>query len=102
MKDAFIELVATCLKHETFTLVDVGCSGGIEPIWRLFGRRFAAVAFDASVSECRRLQADETNSNVHYVPGFAGIPPDHPFAVRAAGKPDGMGPLFMRTSAASM
>ena len=99
MKDAFIGLIAASLKRENFTLVDVGCSGGIEPIWRLFGNRFAAIAFDASVSECRRLQDEETNSNVHYVAGFVGIPPTHPFAVACAGKPDFSNELFIRSSA---
>jgi hypothetical protein len=99
MRDAFIGLIATCLKHENFTLVDVGCSGGIEPIWRLFGQRFAAVGFDASVSECRRLQAEETNPNVHYLAGFVGLPTDHPFAVYSAGKPEISNELFLRTSA---
>jgi hypothetical protein len=85
MHDAFIRLVADSLKKERFALVDVGCSGGIEPIWRLFGERFAAIGFDASVSECRRLATEETSPNVHYVAGFVGLPADHPFARRAAG-----------------
>ena len=29
--------------------IDVGCSGGIEPAWRLFVERFRAVGFDISV-----------------------------------------------------
>ena len=56
MRDAFLHLVASSLRQEKFTLVDVGCSGGIEPIWRIFGDRFAAIGFDASVAECRRLE----------------------------------------------
>lgn len=100
MRDAFLRLVASSLRQEKFTLVDVGCSGGIEPIWRIFGDRFAAIGFDASVAECRRLEAEESSPNVHYVSGFVGIPPDHPFAVRNAGKPVHVDEIFDRTSAA--
>ena len=100
MHDAFLRLVASRLRREKFTLVDVGCSGGIEPIWRIFGVRFAAVGFDASVAECRRLEAAESSQNVHYVAGIVGIPPDHRFAVRHAGKPVHVDELFDRTSAA--
>jgi hypothetical protein len=102
MRDAFIRLIAASLKEENFTLVDIGCSGGIEPVWRLFGERLAALAFDASISECRRLQAEETHPNVRYVAAFVGIPPEHPFAVRAASAPqDGVTwNTYLRTSAA--
>ena len=82
MKEQFIRLVAAALKAERFTLVDIGCSGGIERVWREYGDRLAGVGFDASVTECRRLAVEETNPNVHYVPGFVDIPPDHPFAQR--------------------
>src|SRR5471032_2725087 len=78
MHDAFIRLVAKSLKDERFALVDVGCSGGIEPIWRLFGERFAAIGFDASASECRRLAAEETSPNVHYVSGSSASRPTTP------------------------
>lgn len=99
MHDAFLRLVASNLKDERFALLDVGCSGGLESEWRAFGERFAAIAFDASISECKRLQADEPLANVHYVPAFVGIPPDHPFAQRAAGKPVFVNNFFERTSA---
>ena len=88
MSTAFANLVADNLRNERFTLVDLGCSGGIEPVWRLFGDRFRAVGFDASVAECRRLVAAETHPDVHYVAGFTDVPPDHPFAVLSEGKPD--------------
>ena len=81
-KDQFVRLVADALESERFTLVDIGCSGGLETIWREFGDRFTAVGFDASVSECRRLAEQETNPGVRYVPSFVDIPPDHPFALR--------------------
>ena len=99
MHDTFLRLVADTLRDEKFTLVDVGCSGGIEPVWRVFGRRFAAIGFDASISECRRLQADEASPDVHYVPGFVGISPDHPFARRTAGLPMHTDDIFERSSA---
>ncbi len=100
MNTAFANLVAASLKTERFTLVDLGCSGGIEPVWRLFGDRFRAVGFDASVAECRRLAAAETNSNVRYVPGFIDIPPQHPFAKYSEGKPSMAHNSFPRSSAA--
>ena len=81
-KEQFIWLVAAALKAERFRVVDIGCSGGFDPIWREFGDRLTGVGFDASVSECRRLAAQETNPSVRYVPGFVDIPPDHPFALR--------------------
>src|SRR6185312_12591165 len=76
----FVRMVAESLRDEDFTLIDIGCSGGIDRQWRLFGDRLVAVGFDASVSECQRLTAEETNPNVHYVAGFVDIPPNHPFA----------------------
>ena len=100
MHDAFLRLIASSLKDERFTLVDVGCSGGVDAVWRVFGERFRALAFDASVSECRRLQANEPSANVHYVPGFVGIPLDHPFARQAVGKPSFVNDFYGRTSAA--
>ncbi len=45
---------------------------------RLFGERFAAIGFDASASECRRLAAEETSPNVHYVSGFVASHPTIP------------------------
>jgi hypothetical protein len=87
MQTAFAGLVAASLKTEYFTIVDVGCSGGIDPVWRLFADRLRAVGFDASVDECRRLAAEETHAGIKYVAGFTDIAPDHPFAVRSAGKP---------------
>ena len=82
MREQFIRSAAAALKAERFTLVDIGCSGGIDQLWRQFGDRLAGVGFDASASECRRLAAKETNPNILYMAGFVDIPPDHPFAQR--------------------
>ncbi|MBS0537914.1 MAG: FkbM family methyltransferase [Proteobacteria bacterium] len=100
MSDAFTRLIAASLRGEDFTLVDVGCSGGVEAAWRAFGERFRGIGFDASVSECRRLAELETNPKVRYVPGFVDVPADHPFAARAS-KDDWLAgkSLFDRSSA---
>lgn len=71
------ELVAQSLREERFTLVDVGCSGGIDQAWRVFGDRLRAVGFDPAVAECERLNANETLSDVRFVAAFVGVPVDH-------------------------
>ena len=74
MDTAFAALVANGLGlgrgPERFALLDVGCSGGIDPRWRAFGSRLKALAIDASVAECARLQGIERNPDVEYVAAF--------------------------------
>ncbi len=102
MSTAFAALVAGSLTIERFTFVDVGCSGGIDPAWRVFGERLRVVAFDASVDECERLTAAEKHPDVKYLAGFVGLPPDHPFARHAAGKPRFVRNFLARSSAGRM
>ncbi len=89
MSTAFAALAASSLKTERFTLVDIGCSGGIDPTWRVFADRFRAVGFDASIEECERLTHVETHPDIKYVGAFVGLPSDHAFAIAhaAAGSP---------------
>jgi hypothetical protein len=71
----FINLVREALEAKTFRLLDIGCSGGIDPAWRSFGDCLVALGIDASVSECRRLAERESNPNVAYLAAFAsGLP----------------------------
>lgn len=75
MDTAFAALVAKGLGPERFTLLDVGCSGGIDPRWRAFGSQLKALAIDASVTECARLRGMERNPDVEYIAAFvAGMP----------------------------
>lgn len=71
-------------QHEPFVFVDVGCSGGIPPVWRQFGEDLVAFGFDPQRSECRRLQERETNPRIEYIASFVGLPPNHPFVRRRA------------------
>ena len=99
MSTAFAALVAGSLKSERFTFVDIGCSGGIDPAWRVFGDRLRALAFDASVDECERLTAAEGHPDIKYIAGFVGLQSDHPFAAEVAGKHRYVRNFFPRSSA---
>ena len=99
MTTEFAKLVADSLTHEHFTLVDVGCSGGIDPKWRTFGDRLQAIGIDASASECRRLVAAELHPHIHYRPAFVRMLPDHPAYSDFAGKPFSTRDPFKRSSA---
>lgn len=94
MSTAFAAFVAGSLRTERFTFVDIGCSGGIDPVWRIFGNRLRAVAFDASVDECDRLSRQETHPDVTYVAGFVGLPRDHPSRQAKGRAPITQNPFF--------
>jgi hypothetical protein len=100
MTSDFARLAARSLWTEGVFLVDIGCAGGIDPAWRVFGDRLGALAIEASVDECRRLAAQEVNPAVAYVAAFAGLPPDHSFARRREGKPEAGRNPWERMSAA--
>lgn len=71
MHTAFAALVAKCLDGpDRFSLVDLGCSGGIDQRWRAFGSRLKALGVDASVAECERLRKAETIAGVEYLAAF--------------------------------
>lgn len=99
MSTAFAAFVAGSLRAERFTFIDIGCSGGIDPTWRVFGDRLRALAFDASIEECERLTREETHADIKYIGGFVGLSKEHPFSVAAAGTPMHVRNPFMRTSA---
>jgi hypothetical protein len=79
----FARLVAEGLGDDFFTLLDVGCSGGLQPAWRVFGRRLRAFGFDPNLREIERLRASESLPGVRYEAAFVGLPEGHPDAERA-------------------
>lgn len=95
----FAKVVAAALRQEKFTLLDLGCSGGLDPQWRIFGDRFRALGIDASASECRRLVAAEQQDDVHYRAAFVRMLPDHPAYPEFKGKPFSTHHPFHRFSA---
>lgn len=99
MTTEFTKLVADCLTDEHFTLVDIGCSGGIDPKWRTFGDRLRALGIDASASECRRLVAAEQHPHILYRAAFVRMLPGHPAYIDFAGKPFSTRDPFKRSSA---
>ncbi|HYD05392.1 MAG TPA: FkbM family methyltransferase [Reyranella sp.] len=69
MDGAFTTLVAGAL-DAPFRLLDIGCSGGLDPRWRAFGARLQAIGIDASRNECARLSKAERLADVEYVSAF--------------------------------
>lgn len=83
-----------------FTLVDVGCGGGLPSIWRHFEPSLRTLGVDPQVAECRRLQAAEKNPAVRYVPAFLRLPDSHPFRQARGQREPWTGNPWQRTSAA--
>ncbi len=81
-----IKAVQQSLK-ENFTYIDIGCSGGIDEIWRLFGDKLRAYCFDPNVKEIQRLNNSKNHNGIFYIDAFIegtdktikGIPKNNPF-----------------------
>ncbi|CAN5885918.1 hypothetical protein BH11PSE3_BH11PSE3_04210 [soil metagenome] len=89
---SFPALIADGLRTEKFRLLDIGCSGGLDPLWRAFEPRLQAIGIDASESECRRLAGSERNPDISYVAAFAARSADRPIDISAGPA----APLIMR------
>ena len=75
------------LRSAPFQLMDIGCSGGIAPTWRVYEPDLRALGVDPVVAECARLTAAEKNPQVRYQAAFVGLPDDHPFNRARSGEP---------------
>jgi FkbM family methyltransferase len=84
---------------QSFTLLDVGCSGGISSFWRVFDPTLVALGIDPVVAECERLNAKEVNSDVRYRSAFIGLPDQHPFVQKRGNKEPWGGNPWNRLSA---
>jgi Methyltransferase FkbM domain len=81
-----IGYLSEALPDTEFMLIDVGCSGGIDGIWRSLGPRLRALAIDPNIAEIERLRSVETHPGIRYLAALAGLPSDHPFARQKAGQ----------------
>jgi Methyltransferase FkbM domain len=76
---SFLRLLSDRLSGDRFTLIDIGCSGGIDEIWRTFGSHLRAFGFDPNLQDIARLNAGETpQTGVEYVTAFVGPSRDDP------------------------
>lgn len=82
------------------TLIDIGCGGGLAPVWRAFGTSLRALGVDPRTDECRRLQATEPNPFVCYTPAYIRLPIDHPFRIQRGERTPWTGNPWERTSPA--
>jgi len=82
--NSFVTLIADGLGSGRFSLLDIGCSGGIDARWRGFGSHLRALGIDASEGECARLRLTENNPEVEYVAAFASDSPDSKIEVKQA------------------
>ncbi|MCG8613601.1 MAG: FkbM family methyltransferase, partial [Pseudomonadales bacterium] len=81
------------LRSNPFILLDVGCSGGIASLWRLFGTSLRAIGVDPVKSEINRLNNTESFEGVNYRSAYIGLPDSHPIVVaREGGEPWGGNP----------
>jgi hypothetical protein len=95
--------IAEVAADTEFMLIDIGCSGGIDIVWRRFGQRLRAIGIDPNLAEIDRLKRAETHSGIQYAAAFAGIPADHPFARRKTGRSDwGRNPWHRLSAAHSL
>jgi hypothetical protein len=67
---------------QPFVIFDVGCAGGIDSLWRVFGDQLAGVGFDPQESEIARLRNSESNPNITYTATFVGLGNEHDFHQR--------------------
>jgi hypothetical protein len=77
MDSGFTAFVAAALESP-FRLLDIGCSGGLDPRWRAFGAKLQAIGIDASKAECERLAKAEAQPGIEYVPTFVAGVADRP------------------------
>ena len=70
------------LDEEPFSMIDVGCLGGINREWDCFGDTIIAHGFDPKLSEVTRLNAAEARPNVEYHGAWVCLDEKHPFMQR--------------------
>ena len=61
IRDRLSEFQKFALREiDHFDLLDIGCAGGIDGVWREIGAKLRAHGFDSNSAEVERLKASET------------------------------------------
>jgi hypothetical protein len=74
-----IDLYNALEAPDKFTLIDVGCSGGLDKAWLGLGRKLHCLGIDASVDEIEKLNEVNTHPGIVYVDALLCLPREHPF-----------------------
>jgi hypothetical protein len=69
----FVEYVNSRIGTSCFTLIDVGCGGGLHPVWDALGDRLTGFGFDPNIEEIQRLRLTARRS-FRYELAFVGLP----------------------------
>jgi FkbM family methyltransferase len=81
------------LASEKFFLLDVGCSGGINPLFRSLGEKnLFALGFDPMTMEIDRLSKEEQFENIYYINSFVGLPESTDYRKERSHNPWGNNP----------
>jgi hypothetical protein len=62
-----------------FTLLDIGCSDGIDSKWDIFKPNIIGFGIDPVIKEVSRLNNNKNYNNYKYYAYKIGLPDDHPF-----------------------
>lgn len=82
-------------EEEPFTLIDVGCSGGLDIVWDRFGDGLVAHGFDPKIDQVERLNECETRPKVQYHANMIGLAENHPFMIRKTENNRNTSPYFL-------
>ena len=78
---------------DKFFLLDIGCSGGINPIFRDFGdENLVALGIDPMTNEIESLRNIEEFSHISYQNIFVGLPENSDYSLRRGSNPWGNNP----------
>lgn len=66
------QLLQRQLAAEPMMVIDVGCSGGVDEVWNVFGLNVQAIGFDPLIAEVERLRAQEKRPDFVYEAAFVG------------------------------
>ena len=73
---------SACFEEQPVSVIDAGCSGGLDERWRAIGGQLRAWGVDAMTAECVRLRALERNPGIKYIDARIEMASDRPAAPR--------------------